>query len=104
MMVVQRLERVCIVDSMAGKPASPSKHPRARRDDSITLAESMENRMELEMKSVPANGAASKAMIDAGFGAWEAVMEGSPSQQLGGDALILLLVMTVYRDMLAASE
>jgi len=57
----------------------------------------------MEMKSVPANGAATDEMIQAGMNAWDVVMNGPPSQKFGGDTLLVLLVMTVYRDMLAAA-
>lgn len=58
----------------------------------------------MEMKSVPANGAVTDKMIEAGFKAWTDVMEGEPSQRLGGDALILLMLMTAWRDMVEACE
>lgn len=56
------------------------------------------------MKSVPANGAVSDKMLEAGLAAWESVMEGPPSQKLGGGTLLVLMLMTVYRDMLQAAE
>lgn len=58
----------------------------------------------MQMKSVPADGAVTDKMIEAGMAAWEAVMEGPPSQRLGDGALLVLLLMTVYRDMLQACE